>query len=73
MQGLIDVFGGLVAFIAGVLLNGFINKKEKQSEFNRGYDLAIEQMTKYGYWYEKNHKARHEGKWIEFEVKKSDT
>ena len=73
MQELIDGFVMLIAFIVGVLLNGFINKKEKQNEFDHGYDLAIEQITKYGYWYEKNHNARHEGKWTEFEVKKSDT
>jgi hypothetical protein len=57
-----------ITFIIGVVLAFCLREKTEQDkikeEFNRGYDYAVECMTKYHYWNERDHGARHYGEWI---------
>ena len=41
------------------------DKDKIEERFSEGYDLAVDQITVYGYWVEKNHGAIHYGNWIE--------
>ena len=54
----------IISMIVGIIISGKIDKHTMKEEFNRGYELAVDQITNYGYWYDDKH-GRHEGEWHE--------
>lgn len=54
----------IISMIVGIIISGKIDKHAMKEEFDRGYELAVDQITNYGYWYDNMHK-RHEGEWHE--------
>ena len=54
----------IISMVVGIFISGKIDRHVMKEEFERGYDLAVDQITNYGYWYDKEH-IRHEGNWNE--------
>ena len=64
------VCASLATFFIGLHFSDGYQDVRKNEAYNKGYDTAVEQITKFGYWYEQKYHIKHTGEWREYKVVK---
>ena len=59
-----------ITFFIGLHCSDGYQDVRKNEAYNKGYNAAIEQITKDGYWCEQKYNIKHVGVWHEYRVVK---